>query len=115
MYQYASVLILLIHTLIRCHVLSLCSLKYFLLCLPRVMRRAPTEELSAGVIDGVNMDEVVLVEQGGELSGSVTFTEDVTLLAGLTADTNVLDSCDFGKVLGGGQCLCNLCFTAVQI
>ncbi|XP_045125120.1 uncharacterized protein LOC123512684 [Portunus trituberculatus] len=56
------------------------------------------EELSAGVIDGVNMDEVVLIDQGGELSGSVTFTEDVTFLAGLTADTNVLDSCDFSKL-----------------
>lgn len=69
----------------------------------RVMRLASTDELSAGVIDGVNMDEVVLVQQGGELSGSVTFTQDVTFLAGLTADTNVLDSCDFGMVGGGGM------------
>ncbi|KAK8395748.1 hypothetical protein O3P69_005682 [Scylla paramamosain] len=56
------------------------------------------DDLSAGIIDGVNMDKVVLLEQGGELAGSVTFTEDVTFLAGLTADTNVLDSCDFGKL-----------------
>lgn len=65
-------------------------------------RHAPTEELSAPVIDGVNMDEVLLVEQGGEIGGTVTFAEDVTFLAGLTADTNILDSCDFGRVSGCG-------------
>ena len=63
---------------------------------------SPTEEFSAPVIDGVNMDEVVLVDQGGSVGGTVTFTEDVSLLAGLTADTNILDSCDFGRVGGGG-------------
>ncbi|KAG0724081.1 hypothetical protein GWK47_041396 [Chionoecetes opilio] len=64
------------------------------------------EELSAPVIDGVTMDDLLLVDVGGEVGGSVTFTEDVTLLAGLTATTNILDSCDFGRlqietVLGG--------------
>lgn len=44
------------------------------------------------------MEDVLLVNAAGRLGGTVTFAEDVTLLAGLTADSNVLDSCDFSRV-----------------
>ncbi|XP_050696036.1 uncharacterized protein LOC126985324 [Eriocheir sinensis] len=70
--------------------------------------------LDAPVIDGVVMDNLALVGGGAQLGGTVTFAEDVTLLAGLTADSNVLDSCDFsriqtGPVVGGdGQSLVDI-------
>ncbi|KAG7163907.1 hypothetical protein Hamer_G020823, partial [Homarus americanus] len=54
------------------------------------------EELVAPVIDGVNMDTIMLVDEGGHVGGTVTFAKDVSFV-GLTSDTNVLDGCNVGK------------------
>ncbi|XP_069173442.1 uncharacterized protein [Procambarus clarkii] len=59
-------------------------------------------ELFAQVIDGVNMDTIMLVDEGRDVAGLVTFAEEVAFF-GLTSDTDVLDGCDLGKLQSGAM------------
>lgn len=43
------------------------------------------------------MDTIMLVDEGRDVAGLVTFAEEVAFF-GLTSDTDVLDGCDLGKV-----------------
>lgn len=56
------------------------------------------EDLYAPVIDGIDMDSIMLVDESGHVGGQVTFAEDLNLLDGLTSDTNILDGCNLVEV-----------------
>ncbi|XP_064112419.1 uncharacterized protein LOC135219519 [Macrobrachium nipponense] len=57
--------------------------------------------LFAPVIDGVDMASILLVDMVGNVSGTVTFTQDVNLLDGLVSDHYVLDGCNLKELQSG--------------
>ncbi|XP_071539305.1 uncharacterized protein [Panulirus ornatus] len=59
-----------------------------------------SEDLYVPVIDGVNMDTIMLVDEAGHVGGKVTFTEDLNL-DGLSSDSNVLDGCNIAELQNG--------------
>lgn len=56
-----------------------------------------SENVNAPVIDGVNTANLVLVDQGVSVGGSVDFA-DYLEMKDVTSDTGVLDGCDVVQV-----------------
>ncbi|XP_071544738.1 uncharacterized protein [Panulirus ornatus] len=53
-----------------------------------------TTHFSSLMIDGVNVNELLLTDQVGYLGGSVTFMKNLTFLGDITVSTDLLGGCD---------------------
>ncbi|XP_069957094.1 uncharacterized protein [Cherax quadricarinatus] len=54
-------------------------------------------DVSASIIDGIAMSDLVLTDADAYMSGTVTFTQNVTFLGGLNSTRGILDDCDVLK------------------
>ncbi|XP_042218448.1 uncharacterized protein LOC121863747 [Homarus americanus] len=54
-------------------------------------------DVSADIIDGIDVTDLLLINEVGYVGGTVTFANNVTFLGGLNSTTGVLDGCDVLK------------------
>ncbi|XP_071544735.1 uncharacterized protein [Panulirus ornatus] len=54
-------------------------------------------DVSVDIIDGISVNDLLLIDEVGSVGGTVTFTKNVTFHGGLNSTTGELDGCDILK------------------